>query len=853
MHRTGETRNVRDIARAVLLFVLAVGGAALVYAPLCETTYAANGAYVSAWRAAWLVAAYPFALGLSVAAAVFVSFGKPRVPASRLAKWVGRLSPLAWFTPLALASYAVAWTGVVLAGLFVPIGFTFAAALALERCLPEEKAEEGGGYRIFTWSVAAYFVFLLVFGFGVIERVGGHGGDEKHYVLQQKSLMEDGDLDLTRELHVFMEERGIPPENIDGFASHSHIKRNREGRYYSYHSCGLPLLSWPFGYLGTNAGNLLFLCLVAALSAAGCRAAVLASGAGRKTGATVSWLFVLTCGWLYNAVQFLPEILGCGLAAWALWATFATTDPKRRAAATVVAAACAGYLPWAHIRFAPLSLALAACFGIETLFFAREERLAARIGRLVLFGAIYAVFGFTLLYVHSRMFSSGGAYDYEKVFFAYPAAMWLIIAYRRGLGAVIPMLLAVLPAIPVCLFLKGRSSRAGAYAAFAFAIVLVTCCSTTAALGGACTPGRYLLQTLPVSLPAAALVLTGASRPARVWFLFLSLLGVFFFLAVGFRPFACNGGLIRLPENLLRYPGFATFWQPFADAPGVDSSATLRYGSLFTGAVLATSTLLFAARRPAVRTALHGAAAATALLALFWGTQTDKARRDACFSQDMRFSADNYGFIKVSIPRNADSIPGLFGLFVPEEKTCSFMMADCTRDDALKAQEEAQAAAEGVGEDEMDGGDVEGQPVVASSMYYDLADLPINDWKRRRLRWMPIVPAHIRHNFDGGVAVHVRGTVTGGPVLAQARQGSWNLGEEVAFEEGPIHAVFLIPTKKGRGFTNLHFALKENKGVLRIDASTIVPYGKAVRNARLALPEGTRVFDLFASPEFFAP
>ncbi len=105
-------------------------------------------------------------------------------------------------------------------------------------------------------------VFYCVCGFDMYNAKGMKAGDEIHYVMQARSLLEDGDLDLTNNI------RAHHPSFAHDYVSfkRSHISMvSHEGKAYSYHPMGISLLMVPAMYIAGEPGCVLFICIISAL------------------------------------------------------------------------------------------------------------------------------------------------------------------------------------------------------------------------------------------------------------------------------------------------------------------------------------------------------------------------------------------------------------------------------------------------------------------------------------------------------------------------------------------------------------------------------------------------------------
>lgn len=531
-------------------------------------TYA--GVYIQGWLSApvrWLF--LPLVLALCVGSWALWRFAEKRLADSRLSP----LALLAYLPSLVALPHVLVWIDHTLAGLVLPLGGTFLAAMILERFLRQGldspiATSPRSAKAAWLWF-GATFLLLFAFYHGMAQRQYFGSGDDVHYNIQVKNLLEYGNLDLTDRVETMMERHNISPDpsSRNAFLNHSHLKMNDNGRIYTGHSFGFPLLVWPFRMAFGWWGDGLLLALLGAMALCGVRAACLAHGAPRLAADTMSVLTGLSFMWVYTAMSFLPEMLGFGLVAWAFWAVAAQGRTGQRWLATVVSAVVCAYLPVAHIRFTPTAGLLAACFGIEGLCLRDEPFLKSKLLRLGMFSlACFGAWG-GLWYIHSVMFHGTAAYDYANIAGRTPLAMWGMFADQRGLVSLVPALPAFLMATVAALFRKDAIARHAAMALGIAAATLWFCCSNTEALGGACLSGRYFYTAVPLFLPFFAIALPGAARPGRLWLLFLALLPVTYLLFLA--PFLKGSSLLYSP-SIRAFLNLTLFWDPFVRFFGGD-------------------------------------------------------------------------------------------------------------------------------------------------------------------------------------------------------------------------------------------------------------------------------------------
>ncbi len=801
-------RNNVRCGAAMLLFPVLF--ALLLAHPLAASFRTGSGATLHAWQSKFVLSAFPLlALALlALTAFVWRWAGHRLAPCpDRAARILLALRPVLLLPLAALGGYLAPWIGLAAAGLALPYGCAFIAAWTLENLLGDSIATDDSGNkpRIFSWSILAYAVFIFAIGLHFHEKVGNHSGDEVHYLTQLKSLVDDGNLEISNEMEETIRKLGR------GALRRSHIIENAEGKLYSYHSFGLPLLAWPFGFFGAT-GLQLILAILTAIAVAGCRAACLEAKASPRAAAVVTWTLAFSYIWAVYSTRFLPEILGCGLVAWGCWALAAQRE--RRWTATIVAAICCGFLPFAHVRWAPASLVIAAFYGFEGLFM-KGEKLGPKLGRLFAFAAIYAAFGFTLLHIHATLYSGAQAYDYDKVLFSYPQAIWGMFNDRRGLLGLLPGLLWLVVALPFCAALGKRAALRTAESGAILAIVLLTNCTTSAALAGACIPGRYLLTAVPALLPPAALVLSRCGRPARVWLYFLTAMPVLFFAYVGGCITGSPEAFFRVPEKLRGYIGFHTYWEPLTSYLQNVAPASIAYASAFVALLMAfTALMFFAKRKPRTVGVLAAVVLATALACGFKSNALENGGDDTRISLLAKDQPLRHFFVETQEPN-----PELFATLVgppPVRPHPLTTLSDRPR------------------------------PAGAPYSFMHVLRIPPNDWDGRGIRWHVIRPDQIRHDFDGHFAMRVVGRVNRGRARFAVRQGAVSLEEDHVLGEGPFDFTWLVRTRKNRGFTNTIMSLEDEKGEVVVDYIQLAPYSPHMRTSGFVLPPTTQVRDLLA-------
>ncbi len=484
-----------------------------------------EGRHVLIWPEPWKsLLLFLAALPLSAAAMVLARRVPPDTPLGRAVHVLIPLSvlPLTLYAPLLRRILPQPLAADVL--FFVPVA---AAAVCLVRWVGLAEARSAARLLAPRDSIAACVAATLLFtatGVYFTQSVGPHSGDENHYIIQVESLWHDHDLDIRNNL-------GNPAETLRGF---NHISpRSRGGHWYSWHSFGLPLLLAPVAPLGV-VGRHIVLALLSGLACAGILELCRWYGAQRNHAWLVLGLFALGCYWGIYSSRCLPEVGGAALVVWSVLACLRADTWRRGSLA--IAVVSLGFMLWMHTRFIPLSLAIAACYGLAVLV-DRGDSPPRRYFRATLFGLLYTSALAAFAGVQWSMFTGALPSHADDVLFTKPSGMWHILASDRSILVALPMFAWMMAA--AIRAAGDRLLRAGAAAALLLlVIVLGTCATSEWYAGGACVPGRYLLVVTPLLLPFAVEMFRRAASAARFWLIFLGLVSLALFVLE----------LARLPE-----------------------------------------------------------------------------------------------------------------------------------------------------------------------------------------------------------------------------------------------------------------------------------------------------------------
>ena len=771
--------------------------AALAATPPAGVCVTHAGVYIQGWwceAARWLF--WPAEIALLAFGFFLFRFAGRHLCDGRL----GALAPLAWLPALVALPHGLVPVDHTLAGIVLPLGGTFLAAICVERFLGafpvrrDEPPRRRSALAAWAWFGAA-FLLLLAYHFGVARPQGFGSGDVKHYRIQVQNLLERGDLDLTDRAESMMREAGIPDDSVarNGWVRQSHMRENEDGQIYSYHSFGFPLLACPFAAAMGDLGDGLLLALLGAMALCGVRSACLAHGAPRGAADAVSVLTGFSYVWVYTAMSYLPEMLGFGLVAWAFWGIAAQGEPGRRWSAAAVAALACSYLPVAHIRFTPTAGMLALGFGIEGLCLRGEPFWKGKVPRLGLFSLVCFGSWVLLGVLHARMFRGTAAYDYSDIAGHTPIVMWAIFADRRGVVSVVSAVSAFLVAAVAALFRRDAVARRAAMALAVVAATLWFCCCTIDALNGECLHGRYFYPMVPVLVPFFAIALSRATRPGRIWLLFLALVPVLYFL---FVPWFLNGsGLVHAPASARKLMNLNLLWEPFPPFfhGSVPSSGHYRLvGSFFAASLFGLSALACTRRGPAW--ARTGAAVFLLAVAFVCGRAVNLGIPPGRIGPfEVLMANRHFHDFRVLGPHSGDFFAS-FRRPVDDARFAYVLTDDLSRtpNDACRLEHPS--------------------------------DLPATDWRQRPLRWGKV---HIRLlplcEAGGIVTCRATGRVVRGTARLALQVGGVPDAEDVVLEEGPFDVVFRTPIRRNTKGVNFQVALENDIGEVCVATTEYVP------------------------------
>src|SRR3954447_10220088 len=214
------------------------------------------------------------------------------------------------------------------------------------------------------WLVlfAAYLSTLGLHAFGAAQ----YGGDEPHYLLAAKSLVDDRDLDVRNQFAARAYREFYP------YALERH-GRLRRGRLNEPHGAGFPLLIAPAFAVGGARGVEIFLAAIAALAVAlGHRLALRVAPEPWASGAALA--VGLSPPFIAYGTAVYPELsAGAALAGAALLALRLDGRPSRRDAFGCFV--LLGAVPWLGTKFVPAAVVIG-YVAARALWRARRRTLA---------------------------------------------------------------------------------------------------------------------------------------------------------------------------------------------------------------------------------------------------------------------------------------------------------------------------------------------------------------------------------------------------------------------------------------------------------------------------------------------
>jgi hypothetical protein len=355
---------------------------------------------------------------------------------------------------------------------------------------------------------AAYAATLGLDAFGASD----YGGDEPHYLLAAKSVIDDGDLDVRDEYR---------DRSFAGFYPHELDRHGVEtgGRLHEPHGAGLPLLIAPAHALGGEIGVELFLAGLLALAGA------LAYGLARRVAPDPwAWGATLAVGLSapllsYGTAVYPEGAAAAALAGAALLALRLEDGVTRRGA--IGCFALLALLPWLGVKFLPAAVVIG--YAAARALWRARRRVLALVGvEVVGFSLALLVRINLVLYEGATPYAAGlpgetgtgagSAGDYlERAYRLiallidrdYGLLRWAPVLALAGVG--LWMLIRarkehLVRAIPTR---RAAESAAGLCAA-ALGAQLVVAAFLAPTMFGFWFPGRQLVAALPLAIPLVA-------------------------------------------------------------------------------------------------------------------------------------------------------------------------------------------------------------------------------------------------------------------------------------------------------------------------------------------------------------
>ncbi|MFZ0313067.1 MAG: hypothetical protein WAL85_10215 [Candidatus Korobacteraceae bacterium] len=352
--------------------------------------------------------------------------------------------------------------------------------------------------------------------------------DESHYTLLTYSLIHDHDFDLTNNYAERDYAEQFPPHianfwvrdsDIDGIQREPHVVTAPNGQRLLWHDIGLPILLVPGYALAKRLGAQLTIAVIASLIPVAAVDIALLLGAGAIPSIIAAMVFTLTPPVYIFAQTVFTEILG---GAGILWIVLAFLKYRDKAATwhLLQAGILFGVLPWMCIRFwvleAPLFLLIAA-------YIASQQRSAwLRLRSIFLLMGLPVVASLAVFawfdHAHFNTYLPNAGYRILQTSMPqfwhkpYLGLLGLLFDRSDGLALIAPLYIVGFAG----LLLLVRRDRWGAAALILpFAGYIGFLSFSQYWWGGWNPAGRYLVSSIVLLIPAAALALTRRS----LWFI----------------------------------------------------------------------------------------------------------------------------------------------------------------------------------------------------------------------------------------------------------------------------------------------------------------------------------------------
>jgi hypothetical protein len=560
-------------------------------------------------------------------------------------------------------------------GFLVPLAT--AGTIILQGFMIAERrkpANRGGGFgrrpwpKLFLAAFAAY-AFLAS---GLVFPQNPLTGDEPHYLLITKSLIDDGDIDLFNNT-VQEDHRRFYPGELE-----SHAKPGRGGArtLYSRHLPGISVLLAPFYLLAERAENLrlfvfivrLPICLLTALLGAAFYLFALDLTESRRAAAAAWLVFSFAAPVLFFSGLIYSEVPAALITLLVFRSLFLRRDA--RPAALFLSGAGLGLLPWLSVKYIVFAVVLFALAASPLLKKARAKRR-----ELALLAMIPLLSGlFFLVFLRSTYGSINPIAVYSGA--DAPPAISTTLPWRAanvsefasaGLSLFFEQKAGIFVYAPVYLLagagflLLWRKKRGVAAKLLALLGAYWTLCAASYFLGGFCPPGRPLLPVMWILAGFASMAI--AAPAGRVASLVRGALAGFSLLVAAFAvtapqllyqanlsPRRAN---VDFDSRFLAAAG-TLFFDPRKWAPALNASAELNAWPLAAWILLSTliTILLFRsgtrpfgetpAFTPAPRAAIVSTASLLLLALAFFHVHLDPRTAQKTSAGEWFFQDDNH-------------------------------------------------------------------------------------------------------------------------------------------------------------------------------------------------------------------
>lgn len=408
--------------------------------------------------------------------------------------------------------------------LYVPARIVELGTGILERLSP----------KVLAWAL---FVIFTVFFAGMTIQENRRRmivGDEPHYVIIMESLRQFGTADLTQ----VIKEKALP-EDMQVVQPHK-SGESAEGKVYSIHHVGLPVLMMVPKMIGGYMGVMFFFNVVAALVVVNVFLLCWQILRRKLLSLATAVLIGLSCPVVFYFRFIYPEMA----AALLLLYSYRQLQARETRFLPVLAAgvACA-MLPWLHVKFVLFSATLA-LLAVIALWKSKA--------RLLVFLAPLVPSALVMMWFFLKAFGSwlpNAPYGESSPIFSHfllRGLPGLFIDRNHGVLAYAPFFAFM--ALGLVAAVRSRQKDFIAIALLAFPSYVVFA-SHWMWWGGPCPPGRFLIPVLVMLAPVTALGIATAKHP---FVKSLLVLAVGVGLALSFMSLTASGELVSHTHLLSR-------------------------------------------------------------------------------------------------------------------------------------------------------------------------------------------------------------------------------------------------------------------------------------------------------------